>query len=78
MAELGGLDKAEEDTSPSPRPEAVVRDEVPNPVMQRYMQLVVEQQQEAFPTMPRPEVGGGSQGKVDEFGLPLSADEHGR
>ena len=76
LAELGGLDKAEEDTSPSPRPEAVVRDDVPDPVMQRYMQLVVEQQQEAFPTTPRPEVGRGSQGKVDEFGLPLSADEH--
>ena len=80
LAELGRRDRAGDDTTPSPSPDreaplvTVAQDEVVDPVMQRYMQLVLERKQEAAPTYP--EVKGGGQPRVDEFGLPLSVDEH--
>ena len=82
LAELEEEDRPTGNALPSPKPDgtaplvAVAQDEVPDPVMQRYMQLVVERREAAAPTKLRPEVRGGREPKVDEFGLPLSADEH--
>ena len=76
LTELGQENNAGDGTTPSPGAEWGAPSKETDSVMQRYLQMVMEQKQEGAPASH--EINGHDKVKVDEFGLPLSAVEHGR